>query len=57
MNKEKSAVKTINYIIIITLVGKLMGLYRDRLIAITFGTAMEANAFLTAACSPGCCSM
>ena len=52
MNKEKSAVKTINYIIIITLVGKLMGLYRDRLIAITFGTAMEANAFLTASLIP-----
>lgn len=49
---EKSAVKTINYIIVITLIGKLMGLYRDRLIAITFGTAMGANAFLTASLIP-----
>lgn len=52
MGKEKSAVKTINYIIVITLVGKLMGLYRDRLIAITFGTGINANAFLTASLIP-----
>jgi putative peptidoglycan lipid II flippase len=52
MNKENSAVKTINYIIVITLIGKLMGLYRDRLIAITFGTGMDANAFLTASLIP-----
>lgn len=52
MGKEKNAVKTINNIIVITLIGKLMGLYRDRLIAITFGTGMDANAFLTASLIP-----
>lgn len=52
MGKENNAVKTINYIIVITLIGKLMGLYRDRLIAITFGTGMDANAFLTASLIP-----
>lgn len=52
MTKANSAVKTINYIIVITLIGKLMGLYRDRLIAINFGTGMNANAFLTASLIP-----
>lgn len=52
MVKEKNVLKTINYIILITLIGKLMGLYRDRLIAVTFGTGMDANAFLTASLIP-----
>ena len=52
MERTNNTIKTINYMIVITLVGKLMGLYRDRLIAVTFGTAMEANAFLTASLIP-----
>jgi hypothetical protein len=32
----------------ITIIGKLMGLIRDRLFTISYGTGMEANAFFTA---------
>ena len=50
--KNKSSVKTIGLVMIITLVGKLMGLFRDRLLAINYGSGMEINAFLIASRIP-----
>ena len=47
-----SQVKTISFVMIITLIGKLLGLYRDRLLAVTYGTGMFANAFSTASRIP-----
>lgn len=47
-----SQVKTISFVMIITLIGKLLGLYRDRLLAVTYGTGMYANAFSTASRIP-----
>ena len=53
MAKEnKSPVKTISIMMIITLLGKISGLLRDRLLTINYGTGMEANAFLTASRIP-----
>ena len=50
-NKE-SQVKAISFVMVITLIGKLLGLYRDRLLAVTYGTGMFANAFSTASRIP-----
>lgn len=44
--------KTVSAVMAITLLGKLMGLWRDRLLAIAYGTGMEANAFYTASRIP-----
>lgn len=52
MQQKKSAVKTISLIMIITLAGKVLGLVRDRLLTINYGTGMETNAFLTASRIP-----
>ena len=43
-NQENST-KTISIMMLITLVGKVLGLYRDRLLAVHYGVGMEANAF------------
>ncbi len=51
MDKNKT-VKTISYIIIITLAGKLMALFRDVMLGRTYGTGFEANAFLAASRIP-----
>lgn len=48
----KSQVKTISFVMLITLAGKLLGLYRDRLLAVSYGTGMYANAFNTASQIP-----
>ena len=37
---------------VITLLGKVLGLVRDRLLAVNYGTGMEANAFYTASRIP-----
>ena len=50
--KKDTAVKTISLVMIITLVGKLLGLLRDRLLTINYGSGMETNAFLTASRIP-----
>jgi len=47
-----SAAKTISAVMLITLLGKVLGLYRDRLLAIHYSTGMEANAFFTASRIP-----
>ena len=49
---SKNQVKTISFVMLITLIGKLLGLYRDRLLAVSYGTEMYANAFSTASRIP-----
>ncbi len=49
MNKTGS---TVSAVMGLTLLGKAMGLWRDRLLAIYYGTGMEANAFYTASRIP-----
>ena len=50
--KEKGSAKTISLVMILTLVGKILGLLRDRLMTINYGSGMETNAFLTASRIP-----
>ncbi len=50
--KSKIPVKTISFVMVITLFGKVLGLLRDRLLTINYGSGMEANAFLTASRIP-----
>ncbi|MBQ9974414.1 MAG: murein biosynthesis integral membrane protein MurJ [Oscillospiraceae bacterium] len=50
--RRDNASKTISIVMIITLLGKVLGLVRDRLLAINYGTGMEANAFYTASRIP-----
>lgn len=47
-----NATKTISMVMVITLIGKVLGLYRDRLLAVHYSTQMEANAFFTASRIP-----
>ena len=39
-------------VVLVTLLGKIMGLYRDRLLAIHYSVGVEANAFFTASRIP-----
>jgi putative peptidoglycan lipid II flippase len=50
--KNKSSVRTISLVMILTLIGKLLGLLRDRLMTVTYGSGMETNAFMTASQLP-----
>ena len=50
--KEKNAAKTISMVMVVTLIGKVLGLYRDRLLAVHYSVGMEANAFFTASRIP-----
>lgn len=50
--KNNNAAKAISVVMILTLVGKVMGLYRDHLLALHYGMGMEANAFYTASRIP-----
>lgn len=50
--QKDNASKTISVVMIITLLGKVLGLLRDRLLAVNYGMGMEANAFLTASRIP-----
>lgn len=53
MKREtKNPVSAVSVMMIITLAGKVLGLLRDRLLTINYGTGMEANAFLTASRIP-----
>lgn len=53
MSKENpSTLSTVSTIIALTLLGKIMGLWRDRMLALAYGTGMEANAFYTASRIP-----
>ena len=50
--KGSNATKTISIVMVITLLGKVLGLVRDRLLAVNYGTGMQANAFYTASRIP-----
>lgn len=51
-SSQDNASRTISTVMIITLLGKVLGLLRDRLLAVYYGTGMEANAFYTASLIP-----
>ena len=51
-NRRDSSARTISFVMLVTLLGKVMGLYRDRLLAVHYGVTMEANAFFTASRIP-----
>lgn len=48
----KSVIKTVSFMMAITLLGKILGLVRDQLMAIHYAIGMEADAFLTASQIP-----
>lgn len=50
--KGNQAVKTVSLIMLITLLGKILGLVREQLLAANYGTDMEAAAFLMASRIP-----
>ncbi|MBQ3135205.1 MAG: murein biosynthesis integral membrane protein MurJ [Oscillospiraceae bacterium] len=50
--QKDNSTKTISIVMVITLLGKVLGLLRDRLLAVHYGTGMEANAFYTASRIP-----
>ena len=50
--RQNNATKTISMVMIVTLIGKVLGLYRDRLLAIHYSVGMEANAFFPASRIP-----
>ena len=50
--KQNSAAKTISLLMVITLTGKVLGLYRDRLLAVHYSTGAAASAFFTASRIP-----
>ena len=47
-----SAAKTVSFVMALTLIGKVLGLYRDRLLAVHYSTGPAANAFFTASRIP-----
>ena len=50
--KGNQAVKTVSFMMLITLFGKILGLVREQFLAATYATGMEAAAFLTASRIP-----
>ena len=50
--KKSGATRTIGIVMLLTLLGKVMGLYRDHLLAVHYGMGMEASAFYTASRIP-----
>lgn len=50
--RKNSAGKTIGVVMLLTMLGKVMGLYRDHLLAVHYGMGMEASAFYTASRIP-----
>ena len=50
--KNRSAALTVGVMMVITLSGKILGLLRDRLLTVNYGSGSEANAFLTASRIP-----
>ncbi len=50
--KNKSAAGTVGVMMAITLLGKILGLVRDRLLTVNYGSGSAANAFLTASRIP-----
>jgi len=50
--EEGVQAKTISLLMALTLIGKVLGLLRERLLAVNYGSGMEASAFLTASQIP-----
>ena len=50
--RRSSAAKTVSLVMVVTLIGKVLGLYRDRLLAVHYSTGPAANAFFTASRIP-----
>lgn len=50
--KGNQAVKTVSFMMLITLLGKILGLVREQLLAANYATGMEAAAFLLASRIP-----
>ena len=50
--QHNGAAKTVSFVMAVTLIGKVLGLYRDRLLAIHYSTGSAANAFFTASRIP-----
>lgn len=50
--KSDHTARTVSWVMAITLIGKVLGLYRDRLLAVHYSVGMEANAFFTASRIP-----
>lgn len=50
--KNDNSIKAVGYVMIITLVGKILGLLRDRLMYMNYDIGLEANAFFTASRIP-----
>ncbi len=50
--KKGNPARTIGLVMVITLLGKVLGLYRDRLLAVHYSVGMEASAFFTASRIP-----
>ncbi|MFV0314686.1 MAG: murein biosynthesis integral membrane protein MurJ [Anaerotignum sp.] len=50
--KGNQAVKAVSFMMIITLVGKILGLVRDQFLAANYGLGMEASAFMVASRIP-----
>ena len=44
--RDGSPVKAVSVVMVITLLGKVLGLLRDRLLTVNYGLGMEGNAFL-----------
>lgn len=52
LEKQNSAARTVSLVMAVTLIGKVLGLYRDRLLAVHYSTGAAANAFFTASRIP-----
>ena len=50
--RHDSAARTVSFVMAVTLIGKVLGLYRDRLLAVHYSTGPAANAFFTASRIP-----
>ena len=51
-HSRDNATKTISVMMLLTLAGKALGLYRDRLLAVSYSVGVEASAFFTASRIP-----
>ena len=50
--QHSGAARTVSFVMAVTLIGKVLGLYRDRLLAVHYSTGSAANAFFTASRIP-----
>lgn len=52
LEERGSTARTVSLVMAVTLIGKVLGLYRDRLLAVHYSTGPAANAFFTASRIP-----